>query len=369
LYCVKFFIKKAIRKKVKSTITSDEAHKIIEEVYQKPGSNPEYINPEIDENLDLSIIVTVYNYEDKLRRNIESCISQKTKYKFEVIFVNDGSTDSSKNIIEQYVDNDKVKLINKENGGAASARNVGINVSSGKYIMFVDCDDVLHENIVEELMEAVYKDNLDLAMCAYNLITVEGQNIISNVSYIYPSKNLFSYNNCGLLMNYPGFPWGKVFKREMFDDVRFPEGCWYEDTIIIMLLYTKCKSYKYVEKPLYDYYIHEKNITHTVSNSKSLKSIDRYWVLNEISKYYDIVGLKTDSKIYELMLRHASLYYYKDIKLLDKKIVEALFVLAKELVFKYKPKSYRRLSYSLRQVEKSFQKNDISLWKLASSYQ
>ena len=350
-------------------MTVGEAHKLIDEVYPKPESNPEYINCKINEDVDLSIIVTVYNYEDKLKRNIESCINQKTKFNYEVIFVNDGSTDSSRSIIEQYVDAEKVKLINKANGGAASARNVGINVSSGKYIMFVDCDDVLHETIVEELMDTAYKENLDLAMCAYNLIKFEGQNVISNVPYVYPSKNLFSYNNCGILMNYPGFPWGKVYRRELFDDIRFPEGYWYEDTIIIMLLYIKCKSYKYIEKPLYDYYIHEKNITHIVSNSKSLKSIDRYWVLNEISNQYDRIGLKDNSKIYELMLRHASLYYYKDIKRLDERIVEALFVLAKELVFQYKPKSHRRLSYSLRQVEKSFQKNDFSLWKLASSYQ
>ncbi len=369
LYCVKFFVRKTFRKRVNSTMTVEEAHRIINEVYPKPESNPKYMNPEIDKNLDLSIIVTVYNYEDKIQKNIESCINQETKYNYEVIFVNDGSTDSSGRIIEKYVDNKKVKLINKINGGAGSARNVGINNACGKYIMFVDCDDILHNDIVEKLLNEAFENNLDIAMCAHNLVKEKNNTVISVAPFVYPAKNYLKYNNNPIIMNYPGFPWGKVYRRELLNDIRFPEEMWYEDTIVIMQLFVECRSFKYISVPLYDYYFHERNITHTVSNTKNIKAIDRYWVLCEIIDYYENKKYGKEASIYELLLRHASLYYYKDLKNLNDNIVEALFVSAKDLTLSLKPSKRIKLSYSLRMVEKSFLKNDISLWRLASVYQ
>ena len=92
-------------------MTAEEAYKIINEVYPKPVSNPEYINPEIDEALDLSIVIPVYNYADILEKNIESTLNQKTNYKFEAIFVDDGSTDGAQDILRKYENYPNVKLI------------------------------------------------------------------------------------------------------------------------------------------------------------------------------------------------------------------------------------------------------------------
>lgn len=368
-YRGKFFLKKLLRHKCVVKMSSEKANEIICNVYPRNTRKVELVNQNISDILDLSIVVTVYNYESKLEKNILSCINQETKYRYEVIFVNDGSTDSSAYIISKYVDNDKVKLINKENGGAASARNAGINVASGKYIMFVDCDDILHNDIVEKLLNTAFFDDADIVACAHNLVKTKNEEIISTITYIYPNINLLSYKNSKMIMNYPGFPWGKVYKREMFNKIRYPEGYWYEDTITLFLLFTQCQSFEYIEEPLYDYYIHDSNITKTVSNTTNVKVIDRYWILREIIDVYLEEGNIIDSGFYELLLRHTSLFYYNNIKNLDNELVEALFVAARDLILYYRPTGKVKLPYMLKQVEKSFQSNDITLWKLASVYQ
>lgn len=369
LYRIKFILQKVQRKKTIVELDSKTALEKINSIFPKHHKTINVIDPEVSDDIDLSIIVPVYNYEINLEKNIISYISQKTNYNYEIIFVNDGSTDSSQKIIEKYVDNKKIKLINKNNGGASSARNVGINVATGKYIMFVDCDDVLHSDSVEKLLSKAINNDSDIVMCAHNLVKTDKGKIIAKIPYIYPHRNLLGYKNGGIIMNYPGFPWGKIYKRKMFNCIRYPESYWYEDTITLFLLFTQCKSFDYIKEPLYDYYIHESNITKIVSNTNNPKVIDRYWILDEIIESYLNNGNTITPEFYELLLKHTSLFYYSNIKNLDAHVVEAMFVLAKDLCLKYKTKGKIRLSYMLRQVEKSFETNDINLWKLASVYQ
>lgn len=369
LYRTKYCILKLFRKRTIIKLNACDADKFVSSIYCNRNRVTKFINKETSQNIDLSIIIPVYNYAENLEKNIETYINQRTKYKYEIIFINDGSTDSSLAILNKYIQHPNVIVIDKENGGAASARNVGIEKAAGKYIMFVDCDDALHNDIVEKLLSVAFDTCEDIVMCAHNLIKTSNGRIVSKVPYVYPNKNLLSYRNSDIIMNYPGFPWGKVYKKDLFNNIRFPEGYWYEDTIILFLLFTQCKSFKYIDEPLYDYYIHGSNITNIVSDTKNVKVIDRYWILLDIIDCYRRNNFHFDAQFYELLLRHVSLFYYSNIKNLDKDVVEALFVLARDLVLNYKPKEKVKLSYMLRQVEKSFINNDISLWKLASMYQ
>lgn len=366
IYCLKYIL---VRLKTKSKIvnmTTDKAHKIIEEVYPKPDSNPEYINSEIDKNLDLSVIIPVYNYEDILEDNIKSIINQKTTYNYEVIFVDDGSTDGARDILKKYEDNPKVKLIFQKNGGIGAARNTGINNARGKYLMFIDCDDTVHDNIVEVMMTEAYDKDCDIVMAAHNLVKERNNQVYSVIPNVYPQRNLSGYKNNDSIMNYAGLPWGKVYKRQLWDNVRFFPGYWYEDTIIQFLLFTKCKNFSYIPKVVYEYKWYEKNFSHTQGAGNNIKSIDFYWLLKDILKHYCEIGLEKNNMLYTLVLRHISSFYYTNIKNLDEKIVTALFVLAKEMYLEYKPESRVKLPYMLRQVEKAFDSNDIELWKIAS---
>ena len=369
LYCVLFFTKKTFRKRIVSTMTVDEAHRIIDEVYPKPESHPEYINPIIDESLDLSIVIPVYNYADILEKNIQSVLSQKTQYRFEAIFVDDGSTDGAQDILKKYENHPNVKLIFQENGGIGAARNTGINHAIGKYLMFVDCDDIVHDDIVETLMSKAYSDDLDMVVAAHNLVKEKNGEVYEIVPNIYPQKNLIGYKNGDEIMNLPGLPWAKVYKRELWNKVRFFPGYWYEDTIVHPLIFTQVKTYSYIPKVVYEYKWYEKNFSHTQNDSKRIRTIERYWILEEILNRHKTIDLPDDAMFYTSLLKHFSCYYYPFIKGLDSKVVEALFVVAKEETDRIKPKENVKLPFVLKCVENAFDKNEISLWQLSSCYQ
>lgn len=366
LYCIKYKIEKLRTKHSIIEMTVVDAHKIIDEVYPKPVSIPEYKNPKIDNSIDLSVVIPVYNYAEILEENIKSILNQKTSYNYEVIFVDDGSTDGARDILKKYETHPKVKLIFQQNGGIGAARNTGINNASGKYLMFIDCDDTVHDDIIETLMSKAYSQDYDIVMAAHNLVKERQGKVYDVVPNVYPQRNLSGYKNNDRIMNYAGLPWGKVYKRELFNDVRFFPGYWYEDTIIQFLVFTKSKSFSYVPKVVYEYKWYEKNFSHTQGAGNNVKSIDFYWLLKDILNHYRDIGLKKDNMLYTLILKHLSAFYYSNFKNLDEKTFTALFVLAREIYFEYKPKEKVRLPYMLRQVEKAFDTNNIELWKLAS---
>ena len=369
LYCCVFFLKKLRHKRVSVDVNIDDARNIVNGIHPRLDSHPVYENKPIDDNIDLSIVVPVYNYVDIIESNIDSILNQKTEYNYQLIIVDDGSTDGAADVLKKYADNPKVKLIFQKNAGIGAARNTGINNADGKYLMFVDCDDIVHDDIVETLMNKAYSENYDMVMCAHNLSKERNGAIYEIVPNVYPKYNLIGYKNGDEIMNLAGLPWCKVYKREIWNNVRFFPGYWYEDTIIQFLIFMQCKNYAYIPKIEYEYKWYEKNFSHTQGNSASPKSIDTYWLLIEILEQYKKNNMPVDDRLYTLVLRHISTYYYSSVKNLDSKVVEALFVLAKDLYSEYKPNHKVKLPFMLRQVEKSFGNNDIELWKLASCYQ
>ena len=368
LYCFLFLIKKLTRKKVIVTMTVDEAETLINTVYPRPYSSPKYINPVIRNDLDLSIVVPVYNYADIIENTILAILDQKTSYQYEVILVDDGSTDGAREILKKFESNPKVQIIYQENGGIGAARNTGINHAAGKYLMFVDCDDIVHVDIVETLMSRAYKDNLDMVMAAHNLVKEKNGEIYSVIPNIYPQKNLVGYKNGDAIMNYPGLPWAKVYRRELWNGVRFFPGYWYEDTIIQFLIFTQVKSYAYIPKIVYEYKWYEKNFSHTQNDAKQLRTIERYWLLKEIIERYEQLDLPLDARFYTLLITHFSAYFCSFVSGHTTEVVDALFVLAKSEIDKYSVENIK-LPYVMKNVEKAFDTRDKALWKLASTYQ
>lgn len=369
LYCCVFFLKKLRHKRVSVDVNIDDARNIVNGIHPRLDSHPVYENKPIDDNIDLSIVVPVYNYVDIIESNIDSILNQKTEYNYQLIIVDDGSTDGAADVLKKYADNPNVKLIFQKNAGIGAARNTGINNADGKYLMFVDCDDIVHDDIVETLMNKAYSENYDMVMCAHNLSKERKGAIYEIVPNVYPKYNLIGYKNGDEIMNLAGLPWCKAYKREIWNNVRFFPGYWYEDTIIQFLIFMQCKNYAYIPKIEYEYKWYEKNFSHTQGNSANPKSIDTYWLLIEILEQYKKNNMPVDDRLYTLVLRHISTYYYGSVKNLDSKVVEALFVLAKDLYSEYKPNHKVKLPFMLRQIEKSFDNNDIELWKLASCYQ
>lgn len=367
-FCVQYLLKKLFLKKGEPKITFESAHSLLNKVYPHPVSEPECINQLLDQSIDLSIIVPVYNYADTIFDNISSVLYQKTKYQYELIIVDDGSTDGSAEILKQFENDQRVRLIRQKNGGIAVARNTGLNHAKGNYLMFVDCDDIVHEDIVEVLMDAAYDGNYEMVMCAHNLVKEKEGQIIGVIPNVYPDKNLLNYKDNNEIMNLAGLPWCKVYKRSLWERVRFFPGYWHEDNIIQFLIFMQNPTYKYIPKIEYEYKWYENNFSHTQGDTANLKSIDVYWILIDIIDHYKEMNLPINNAFYTLLLTHLSIYYYFCFDNLDKELVEALFELGREVYYEYKPSNKVKLSYMLRQIEKSFDKNDIELWKLACKY-
>lgn len=369
IYLLPFFIKKLFSPKCSIDMTSEEANSIINKYYTPSAIVPEYINPKINPKLDLSVVIPVYNHKDILENCILSIINQNTKYNYEVILVDDGSTDGADEIVRKFEKNEKVKAVFQKNGGIGAARNAGINNATGRYIMFIDCDDTVHNDIVEKLLDEAYSRSYDMVMIAHNLVKKQNDHIIDSIPNVYSKYNINHFKNGDKIINLAGLPWGKVYKRSLWNDVRFFPGYWYEDTIIQFLIFTKCEKYSYIPEILYEYLWYEKNFSHAQGDKSNYKVIDNYGILLRILEKYEENKLPFDDKFYAILLRHLSTYYYPMLSEFDDSIKSAMFVLANELFVNYRPKRKVKLPYMLRQVEKAFENNDIELWKLVSCYQ
>ncbi len=367
---LKFRLNSSKINQVNINITHDEALKLLHNVSPDKGKVAEPINPPINPDLDLSVVIPIYNYADLIGENISSILNQDTQYKYEVILVDDGSTDGAQDIVREFAGKDpRVKAIFQKNQGIAGARNTGVNEANGRYLMFIDCDDVVEPDLVQTLMNAAYEQDADIAMCGHNLVKERDGKIIQAIPNIYPEYNLKKYDKDAKILNYAGLPWCKVYKRELWNNVRFLPGYWYEDTIIHALLFTQCKKFVYVPKVCYQYRWYENNFSHTQENHKNPKCIDRYWMLVHILAQCRILNLDHGVRFYTMLIKHLSAYYYPTISGMDNDVIESMFVLACDLYDEYYDNKTYKLPYVLRKTEKALQTRNLELWKLCSKNQ
>ncbi len=207
----------------------------------------------------ISIIVPVYNVEAYLKRCIESIINQTYK-DIEIILVDDGSTDNSSKICDEYKNKDKrIKVIHKVNGGLSSARNRGLDIAKGKYIGFVDSDDYISPKMYEILYKELINNKADMAMC--DSIYIKNDNKIINDYNITiftkkdAIKRLLTTDN-----KVNPSAWNKLYKKELFKNIRYPIGFVYEDIITTYLIINKCKKIVYLNCKLYKYNVRNNSI-------------------------------------------------------------------------------------------------------------
>lgn len=223
----------------------------------------------------LSIIIPIYNVQNDLKRCLDSVISQY-KNNFELILVDDGSTDNSPKIINSYKEKYSfIQSYRKENGGLGDARNYGLNKATGDYIMFIDSDDYISEHLIEKV---IFETQNNPDMIVYDFKVIKGEKIkIVGCGYIQNDK--FS-----LVRKQPS-ACNKVIKRELWikNDFKFPVKLWYEDIAIIPALINKCKKIVYLKNEYYFYYIRHSSITNQLKyNSKVMDIINSmdYLLLN-----------------------------------------------------------------------------------------
>lgn len=235
----------------------------------------------------ISIIIPIYNLEKYLENCIDSIIKQTYK-NLEIILVDDCSTDSSIHICRTYEKRDKrVSVIKKmENEGAGMARNAGIDIARGQYIMFVDGDDFLTYDFVEEIYIMLIESQGDIAMClgrpVYDFKRIRSMEDKKLTNYECMSSAEALENVCYQRKITPG-PWGKIFKSELFNNLRFPDTG-YEDLSIMYRLIDKAELIAFSPVEKY-YYLQRKN--NTTLGKFNRKKLDRILVAKQMMEFIE----------------------------------------------------------------------------------
>ncbi len=264
-----------------------EEHKkqINKEIYKQTGSYGETV----------SVIVPVYNVQAYIRKCLDTLIAQTYK-DLEIILVDDGSTDMSGYICDEYAEKDeRIKVIHQKNKGLCGARNAGLKVATGAYIGFVDSDDWLKDDMYEYLVKKLEEYKADIVSCRYYRV-VNGKDTTSRCDgedVILTQKQAIRelVNRFILRSTF----WNKLFKRKVFDGFEFPEGRTYEGTVSMHKVFENAKTIVLLGDPKYYYVDNEGSII----NTKSVKNGLNY-ALSYIDRYNYLVGDYPDLK-YKMM--------------------------------------------------------------------
>lgn len=268
-------------------------------------------------SVEVSIIVPVYNVENYLRRCVDSILGQ-TFRNYELILVNDGSKDSSGKLCEEYaMQYSNVRVIHKSNGGPSSARNEGLEVADGKYFAFVDSDDYIHPEMIGTLHALARSHSSDVVMCQYRRTTEEkvthksdfAEAKVCHYTNIQAVDELLRIDEDHQSGKTNGLhwilAWNKLYKRHLFDGLRYKDGLLFEDIHIIHRLLYKCSKITYIPQPLYNYYQRPDSI---VNSGFSIKKADKVYALEDRAIFLRSVG---ETQLYRRALKaYLNVFYW-----------------------------------------------------------
>lgn len=268
-------------------------------------------------DIKISIIVPVYNSAFFLQKCIESIINQ-TYHNWELILINDGSTDSSSSICNNYI-NDKIKVIHKKNEGVSKARNEGLNHATGDYITFADSDDYLEERTFEIYVNEIHTNNTDIVKVGYFREMQNSSQAVETVStgmnYIF--TNTWDFHRTLEHSHYYSFLWNMCIKKECIANIRFDESInWCEDHIFSYQCYFNCKTMSILSNVCYHYQIHTHGSLSNIKNPYIIKAASEkelYWKTKLNSGIYKDIQKETENEYcYRLhtIVRLLYIYHY-----------------------------------------------------------
>lgn len=255
---------------------------------------------------DISVIIPIYNAEIFLVKCIESILSQ-TFDNFELILVNDGSTDNSLSICRSYqVKDNRIYIVDQINSGVSSARNIGIERSNAKYIIFIDADDYTDKTMLEDLHSKAVYEAADITFCDfyYNKYNIDR---IINVNFI---PNTYTSIERILTGHLQGFMCNKFIKRSLYidNDIRFNTSITMgEDMLVMCQLLLHAKTLSYVPKPYFHYVQHKnsavgKRAYHSFESQKMLVNIFQELLINNTE-------LSAHISMYKIFVKKEMLLY------------------------------------------------------------
>ena len=323
---------------------------------------------------EISIIVPIYNVEQYLRKCVDSILAQ-TFTDFEVILVDDGSPDNSGAICDEYAKLDsRVRVIHKENGGLSDARNAGIEIAKGKYLGFVDSDDFIDKDMYEILYNAFSVADIDMSIVGY--YDQYGDYILNTDKDIEDFKvidNIQAVEEILKGRKLTANVWNKLYKKELFQHIRFPKDVIAEDAFVIIELLLLVNKVGVDTKLKYHYMHRKESITSAKFNPKDIDTVSA-WQYN-----YNLIKTNIPSLISDAYARvmWANFFvidklaivkrtqredkYYKEIKLT---LIKNFLKIIKSKNFTFNRKiSFLTLLFSNRLYSYLVKKNNSNKWR------
>lgn len=288
-------------------------NKRIKNLFIKTKNEPIVNRPRV------SIIVPVYNVDKYLRQSLDSLVNQYLK-NIEIICVNDGSTDNSASILEEYKAKDsRIKVIHKQNAGTGAARNDGLRIATGECIGFVDPDDWVKDNMFERLYNLMKETGADIVMCTPGGFDEKNQ-VEADFPYFVDANfkkeldnRIFSWKEISPF-SYPMCVWNKLYKKELFDKhhIEFAEGLDFEDHKVIFKSLLTAEKIFFIREKLYIYRFNREGSILSDNNARLMDHIKIFDIVEDIlNETNTMQQLRHDFITYKI---HNLFYYYSMIK-------------------------------------------------------
>lgn len=293
-------------------MTDKEAERLLDQYYSASRMGSCKADNSLRPIYDLQIIIPAYNEEKYIQTCLNSILKQKTTHTFLVTIINDGSTDRTREIVEAFIKQHgnevQFELINQENRGFSGSRNRALELIKGKYITFLDSDDLLAPNAIDVLLSR------DVDIVQAGMTIFKDDKIITTYCE-------FSGHTCG-----------KAYRAELWKNFKFPDNYWFEDTAIwLILLRLNCKKVL-VNQPVYNYRINDQSIT--MQYRKSHRAIDTFYITRLCLEESDSFKVVKSTDLYETYLRQFITNWNRT-KQCPRRIREAIFILEGQLIEKY----------------------------------
>lgn len=316
-------------------------HKEPPSFVQTNNINPQY---------DVMIIIPVYNAEKYLEQAINSILTQETKYTYQAVFIDDGSTDSSYEILKSCLFPPHVYIFTK-NQGVAAARNTALRDITGRYVMFLDSDDYLSPNAIEQLVSVADENSADIVEGGHVFFDVKG---ISEVNTHGDTIHEIAHQNLY------GFPWGKMIRSNLLKTFCFPQGYLFEDTVMATLLHPSAKIIMSVPIVVYYYRDNQSGITH---NSRARKeAVDTFWIMKYCLEERLRRGQTLDQVDYDRYLVAVWRNWIRT-KALPDDVQKWIFVLTCDLFRKEFNLTYEGTSQKKRMLEKALKNKSYQAYR------
>lgn len=223
----------------------------------------------------ITVIIPIYKVEKYLSKCIDSLIDQDYT-QLEIILVDDGSPDNCGNICDKYaIQDNRIKVIHKKNGGLSDARNAGLKISTGDFITFVDSDDYVNKDFISTLVNLIQDFEADIAISPFIHFTDDEKKVkkILSINKVKTYTNIEGLINMFYQSDFDNNATSKLFKKELFFNVTFPKGLLYEDLATVYKLFLNSNKIVFINKFNYNYLLRDESIEGSLFSQEKLDSL------------------------------------------------------------------------------------------------